>query len=140
MSKYYVDIYSEKDINIALNYVSKVVDDLAFSEMDKQKVLVSVAELTRNILDHTNSKGYFCCEGIFNEAIRIEIVDHGDGIEELENVLSGKEYIGKGLGLGLAGSKKLMDDFTIESSKGGTKIVAVKWKTGRRRKEKRTHN
>jgi serine/threonine-protein kinase RsbT len=122
-----VIISSEDDIYFALSTVRHFMKQLPFSESDQQKVFVSVSELTRNILDHACSKGFFYCE-IINQGIRFTVTDEGPGILNIEEALSGrKKSSSRGLGLGLSGVKRLMDEFQIETSTRGTKIVAIKW-------------
>ncbi|WLD94376.1 ATP-binding protein [Alkalihalobacillus sp. AL-G] len=139
MVKHTISINTENDIQIALHYVRKILNFLSFSDMDKQKVIVSVSELTQNILDHANHNGLFICESIDNQAIQITVKDNGQGIDNLEQILDGYEpQKPKGLGLGLAGAKRLMDDFAVESTKGGTTIVAIKRRTEIRNRKQRT--
>jgi serine/threonine-protein kinase RsbT len=122
-----VNISSEDDIYFALSTVRHFVKQLPFSESDKQKIFVSVSELTRNILDHAYSKGLFYCE-IIDQGIRFVVTDEGPGILNLDEILKGKKSASsRGLGLGLSGVKRLMDEFQIETSTRGTKIVAIKW-------------
>jgi serine/threonine-protein kinase RsbT len=122
-----VNISSEDDIYFALSTVRHFMKQLPFSESDQQKVFVSVSELTRNILDHASSKGLFYCE-LLDQGIRFTVTDEGPGILHLEDVLNGKKVSSsRGLGLGLSGVKRLMDEFQIETSTRGTKVVATKW-------------
>lgn len=127
---YYNTIRNENDITVSLFHIRKIMDKLTFSEMEKQKVLVTVSELTRNILDHTDKAGSFCCEVLNNRGVRLTIKDEGKGILHIEKILHGsyKNENSHGLGLGLAGAKRLMDEFTVETSEGGTTIVAIKWR------------
>lgn len=121
-----VNIYTEDDIYYALSVVRQLMKRIGFSELDQQKVLVSVSELTRNILDHACQKGVFACERI-DRGIRFTVTDSGPGIANLREVLQGKKSpASRGLGLGLSGVKRLMDEFQIETSEKGTKIVAIK--------------
>jgi serine/threonine-protein kinase RsbT len=122
-----VNISSEDDIYYALSTVRHFMKQLSFSESDQQKVFVSVSELTRNVLDHAYSKGIFYCE-LMDEGIRFIVTDDGPGIVDVDEVLQGKrKSSSRGLGLGLAGVKRLMDEFQIETSTRGTKVVATKW-------------
>ncbi len=122
-----VNISSEDDIYYALSTVRHFMKQLPFSESDKQKVFVSVSELTRNVLDHACSKGIFCCE-LMDEGIRLTVTDEGPGIADVDEVLKGKKKSSsRGLGLGLSGVTRLMDEFRIETSTRGTKVVAIKW-------------
>ncbi|MFC4767282.1 ATP-binding protein [Effusibacillus consociatus] len=121
-----VNISSEDDVYFALSTVRRLMKQLRFSDLEQQKVFVSVSELTRNILDHAGRKGIFYCE-IFDHGLRIEVLDQGPGISNIDDVLDGKKTpSSRGLGLGLSGVKRLMDEFYIETSTGGTKVVAVK--------------
>lgn len=122
-----VNISSEDDIYFALSTVRHFMKQLPFSESDQQRVYVSVSELTRNILDHACSKGLFYCE-LIDQGIRFTVTDEGPGILHIDEVLKGKKISSsRGLGLGLSGVKRLMDEFQIETSARGTKIVAIKW-------------
>ncbi|WP_019004692.1 ATP-binding protein [Cohnella laeviribosi] len=122
-----VNISSEDDIYFALSTVRHFMKQLPFSESDQQRIYVSVSELTRNILDHACGKGLFYCE-LINQGIRFTVTDEGPGIPNIDEVLNGKKgSSSRGLGLGLSGVKRLMDEFQIETSTRGTKIVATKW-------------
>lgn len=124
-------INSENDIRIAVKFVRSLARSLAFSEVEIHKLIVTVSELTHNILDHTDRSGFFICEDVEKRGITITVQDYGFGIKELDSILNGEISAGKkGLGLGLAGAKRLMDSFLIETSEKGTKIIATKWKNG----------
>lgn len=130
MGKQQVNVRTKDDLYLAISATRRMLKKLAFTKLEEQKVLVSVSELTRNVLDHTNSPGVFLCE-IIDNGIRISVVDKGPGIDNIEEVLNGvKSKQSKGLGIGLSGVKRLMDEFNIKTSqKEGTKVVAIKWKT-----------
>ncbi|WP_236034929.1 ATP-binding protein [Alkalihalobacterium elongatum] len=124
-----ITIRSEHDIRIAVNAVRILANSLSFSKVDLQKLIVAVSELTQNILDHTNEPGIFICESTDGKGIRIVVQDQGKGINELDQILEGEnDFQKKGLGLGLVGAKRLLDDFQIETSEKGTKVIATKWK------------
>ena len=122
-----ISIQSEDDIQIILNSVRTFMSASSFSEIDKQKVLVSVSELTRNVIDHASGIGHFWCE-LTDRSIRFSVHDRGSGIPNVEAALAGKKRPNsRGLGLGLAGARRLMDEFRIETSEKGTTIVAAKY-------------
>lgn len=129
MNSIKVPIRIDNDVYIALSLTRHLIKPLIFSKVDEQKILVSVSELTRNILEHSGTNGEFSCE-VFESGIRITAIDKGVGIEKVDDILNGSaKLMTKGLGLGLAGVKRLMDDFWINTSKGGgTKIIAIKWR------------
>lgn len=121
-----LSIRTEDDIYYALSIVRNLMHELGFSHLDQQKVLVSVSELTRNVLDHADAKGIFTCEQV-DRGIKFCVKDSGPGIRNIEEILEGRKQPGsRGLGLGLSGVRRLVDEFNIETSERGTKIVAIK--------------
>ncbi|MDQ0340480.1 serine/threonine-protein kinase RsbT [Caldalkalibacillus uzonensis] len=130
MSLHKVYIKNEDDVLQAVTLTRQLVKLLSFSKVDEQKILVSVSELTRNILDHASGKGVFKCE-LTQDQIRITVIDDGPGIDNVQAALRGKKRAGsQGLGLGLSGVQRLMDEMSIETSTGGgTKIIAIKRKS-----------
>lgn len=122
-------IRSEQDIRLAISAVRQIAQSVSFSEVDLQKVMVATSELTQNILDHTEGVGVFKCDDINGRGIRIAVQDNGKGIKELKRIFGGDTgFNKKGLGLGLAGAKRLLDEFQIDTSERGTKIIGIKWK------------
>ncbi|WP_231686842.1 ATP-binding protein [Bacillus sp. JCM 19034] len=107
-----------------------MANSITFSKVDLQKVIVSVSELTHNILDHAGGLGEFSCEYISDKGLKITVQDYGTGIKEIDKILNGDpNFNRKGLGLGLLGAKRLMDDLKIDTSERGTTIIAIKWKS-----------
>ncbi|WP_120190711.1 ATP-binding protein [Ammoniphilus oxalaticus] len=116
------------------------MERLSFSELDKQKVLVSVSELARNVLVHANGQGFIESK-ILKDSLCITVVDQGPGILNIEEILRCAEVKSEtGLGLGLNGVKRLMDEFYVETGEGGTKIIAVKWRGSSRGVERNRSN
>lgn len=131
-----VEIRSEDDVYFALSSVRYLMKQLAFTELDQQKVLVSVSELTRNVLDHAYGRGSFCCE-LIGRSIRVTVMDRDPGIPHVDRILKGEKVESvRGLGLGLCGVIRLMDEVHIETSMEGTKVVAVK-RQGRKQSNKK---
>lgn len=124
MDEVVVKIQSEDDIYIALSRIRHLIAGV-FPETDQQAVFVTVLELCRNVINHAGGSGTIIC-GWVNESIRIEVRDRGPGIADLDQILSGQYVSPTGLGLGLLGSKRLMDELNIETSERGTTVVAVK--------------
>jgi serine/threonine-protein kinase RsbT len=120
-----IEILSEYDVYQAISLVNYLIKNRSFSESDRQSIFISVLEVTRNILVHAGKKGVFRCEMVQNE-FRFTCMDKGPGIENLEDILRGTYKSSHGLGVGLAGAKRLMDDLTIETSKEGTRIIGIK--------------
>lgn len=102
-----------------------------FSIVDQTKIVTAASELARNTVIHAGG-GTVLIEQIVDgtrKGIRLTFEDQGPGIPDLELALKDGYTTGGGLGLGLSGSKRLMNEFRITSQVGaGTKVVVVKWK------------
>lgn len=105
--------------------------DAGFSLVDQTKLVTAASELARNTVDHGRG-GVAHIEIIRNEerrGLRLILEDEGPGIHDVEQALSDGYSTTGGLGMGLGGSKRLLNEFEIETAPGqGTRIVAVKWK------------
>ncbi|MDQ1910349.1 ATP-binding protein [Paenibacillus sp. GD4] len=128
-----VDIRTEDDIYYALHCVRFLMRDVPFNESEKQSVSVTVLELARNIIQHGGANGTLRCE-LTEDKLQLTFTDTGSGISNPEEIMKGRYRSASGLGLGLAGAKRLMDEFTLESSTKGTIIHAAKRINGNRRR------
>jgi len=102
---------------------------LGFGAVDQCGITTAISELARNAVVHGGG-GSITIKIIQNEKKGIEIVcrDDGPGIENLELALKGGYSTVGGLGIGLSGAKRLMDEFQIVSSAGrGTTVIVRKW-------------
>ena len=105
--------------------------ELRFSLVDQTKLVTAASELARNVLDH--GKGGEMTIEVLSEGarsgIRLTFEDQGPGIPDIEQALKDGFTTGGGMGLGLGGSKRLVNDFSIESQVGkGTKITVARWR------------
>ena len=102
---------------------------MGFSIPDATKIAVVVSELARNITLYTTGGTItLIAHNGERKGIKIIAQDKGPGIEDVERVLAGGYTTSKGLGMGISGSKKIMDEFEIQSVVGGgTTIKATKW-------------
>jgi serine/threonine-protein kinase RsbT len=104
---------------------------LGFSLIDQTKVVTAASELARNTVLHGGG-GTVTLESLRNDTrigIRLCFEDHGPGIPDIELALRDGYTTKKGLGLGLSGSRRLMNEFEIESTPGvGTKVRVTRWK------------
>ena len=101
-----------------------------FDETPSRLVATAVSELARNILKYagTGEIRLRQIEGRSGRGIEIEAVDRGPGIEDLEAAMRDHFSSGGTLGLGLPGVRRMMDEFSLESTPGeGTRVTAVKW-------------
>lgn len=123
-------IANEDDILDVRNSVKRVTALLNFSLVNQTKIISAASELARNTLEH--GKGGKSIIQLVSEperiGIRLIFEDTGPGIPDLDRALEDGYTTGKGMGLGLGGAKRLMDDFNIESKENeGTKVTVTKW-------------
>lgn len=126
-----IPIGSEGDIVAARKIVRDAAVMLGFGVTDVTRIVTASSELTRNIFRYAGS-GYMSWRLIAHAArtgIELTFEDHGPGIPDLECALKAGFSTSGGLGLGLPGAKRLMDEMEIESQAGvGTKVVIRKWR------------
>lgn len=124
-------ITEESNIVEVRNIVKIMATEMGFDNIDIIRITTATSELTRNIYEYA-SKGevsFFLIEENQQEGFKLTFKDEGPGIKDLDNVLNrnSKQKRTKGLGLGLAGAKNLMDEFEINTSDSGTTIELIKW-------------
>ena len=119
------------DVMTARRGGMEAAQTVGFSQADATKIAVVISELGRNIVNYAGSGAITV---VAQESMRgrtcIKIIaeDEGPGIANLDSALAGGQSTSGGLGLGLSGSRRMMDEFEIETAVGeGTVIRAVKW-------------
>jgi len=127
----HIRIENVHDVSSARRQGMETAVELGFPRADATKIAVVISELARNILVYAN-KGSITIltrKGVGSSSyIKIIADDKGPGIDNLDLAMSDGWTTSGGLGLGLSGSKRLMDEFNIDSQPGrGTTITAVKW-------------
>ena len=128
---YRIVIEREDDVYMASTIGKRVSEEYGLSKSEQTKFVVSILELTRNIVFYAG-KGELFIKPISSYGIEILAIDQGPGISNLEQVLNNTVQSKTGLGLGLSGVKRLMDEFEIISNDNGTRVRAVKWFKERR--------
>lgn len=122
---------SSNDVVLARQKVRQWATELRFSLVDQTKLVTAASELARNALDHGKG-GAMTMESLANGAkagLRLIFEDQGPGIPNIEQALKDGFTTGSGMGLGLGGSKRLVNEFSIESEVGkGTKVTVIRWK------------
>jgi len=123
-------ISQEIDVAYAALDAKNYAKDIGFSTADQYMISTAVSELARNIIIYA-IKGSIILNAVEDNSKRgIEVVaeDSGPGIQNLENAMQDKYSTGGTLGVGLPGTKRLMDDFQICSCRAkGTKVTIRKW-------------
>lgn len=125
-----VNIQTEWDIVAARQLGRNVAKELGFGIVDQARITTAISELARNIFIYAD-KGTVCIEKIYEKGhagLRIVAVDNGPGINDIRLAMEDGYSTSGGLGAGLPGVKRLMDEFHIVSSHAtGTEINAIKW-------------
>jgi serine/threonine-protein kinase RsbT len=102
-----------------------------FSLVDQTKIVTAASELARNTVLYGGG-GTVQLEALNDgpkRGLRLVFEDHGPGIADVEQALKDGFTTGSGLGLGLGGARRLMNDFQIESRPGaGTRVTVVRWR------------
>ena len=126
-----VSIQNSTDVVLARQKVRQWASELKFSLVDQTKLVTAASELARNALDHGKG-GRMVIEVVENlskAGLKMVFEDQGPGIPDIQAALRDGFTTGSGMGLGLGGSKRLVNDFSIESEVGkGTRITAIRWK------------
>jgi serine/threonine-protein kinase RsbT len=111
--------------------VRMVAAKSGLSLVDQTKVVTAASELVRNALVHGGgglARVEVVTSGNGRNGIRIGFSDEGPGIADLDLALTDGWSSGDGLGLGLSGARRLVDEFELTSGPGGgTSVVVVKW-------------
>jgi serine/threonine-protein kinase RsbT len=100
------------------------------SLVDQTKLITAASELARNTLVHGGS-GVARVETVQRDGrpgVKAVFTDDGPGIVDVEKALTDGYTTGSGLGLGLGGSRRLVDEFVLETAVGqGTTVTVIKW-------------
>lgn len=126
-----VPIRSESDVVVARQRVRTLSIEIGFSVVDQTKFVTAASELARNTLIYGGG-GSVLIRKLDNGSRRgllLRFEDEGPGIPDIEQALKDGFTTGGGLGLGLGGAKRLVNEFDIDSAPGrGTRITVVRWK------------
>ena len=124
-------IESSEDVVGVRGIVRQWAIELGFSLVDQTKIVTAASELARNALEHGKG-GQVRLEALNDGArrgVRLVFEDHGPGIADINQALRDGFTSGGGLGLGLGGARRLVNNFEIESKPGeGTRVAITRWK------------
>ena len=126
-----IPVHSSEDIVWVRQAVRTWAVELGFGLVDQTKLVTAASELARNTVDYGGG-GTVQLETLNNgvhRGLRLTFEDHGPGIPDVELALQDGYTTGGGLGLGLGGAKRLVNEFEIESRSGeGTRVCITRWK------------
>lgn len=123
-------VRADTDVVRVRQAVRSVAQTARLSLVDQTKLVTAASELARNTLVHGGG-GTAVVESVVTgrrTGVHVLFADTGPGIPDVALALSDGYSTGDGLGLGLSGSRRLVDSFELESAPGqGTRITIVKW-------------
>ncbi len=121
----------ENDIVMSRQQVRKLTQALKFSLVDQTKMITAASELSRNTVVYGGGgemRWQVLTLGL-KTGLRLEFEDHGPGIADVDLALTDGWTSGSGLGMGLSGSRRLVNEFDIRTAVGvGTCVTIVRWK------------
>jgi serine/threonine-protein kinase RsbT len=124
-------LLSEQDVVLARQLVRKKAQEAGLSLVDQTKLVTAASELARNTVKYGGG-GKMTLEILANGArkgVRLAFKDEGPGIPDLELALKDGWTSGNGLGMGLSGSKRLVNEFDLVTRVGeGTCVTIAQWK------------
>jgi serine/threonine-protein kinase RsbT len=126
-----VSIDSDADLVVARGQARALAQALGFSKTDSTLIATAVSEITRNIIIHVGA-GRIEMTPLYDEkryGLRVIAIDSGPGILDADLALEDGHAGRGGLGLGLPGVRRLMDEFAVDTTlDSGTTITMTKWR------------
>lgn len=126
-----VGIESDRDVIQVRQTTRAIAKELGFSLTDQTRITTAVSELARNVVQYAG-EGVIRIRILNNQGrvgLEVRAEDQGPGIPDVKHALQGGHSTSGGMGLGLLGAKRLMDEFEISSTPNvGTTVVIRKWR------------
>lgn len=125
-------VRAEEDLLAARHAVRAAAVAAGFTIVDQTKIVTAASELVRNAYIHGGG-GTLTVEAVRDRGgrvgLRLRVRDEGPGIADVEQAMTDGFSTGAGLGHGLGGTRRLVDDFTLDTEPGrGTTVTVVRWK------------
>ncbi|WP_407430419.1 anti-sigma regulatory factor [Arcticibacter sp.] len=133
LSKDTIEVIKESDVVFAKNRVKEVAVKIKMGLVNQTRLITAASELLRNMMRYAN--GGKCTIEVVSSGrtngIRLTFTDKGPGIPDIAKAMEDGFSTGKSLGLGLPGTKRLVNEFNIKSTVGeGTTVTIIKWANG----------
>ena len=126
-----LQVTGESNIVSVRQAVRRLALEIKLSLVDQTKIVTAASELARNLLVYGGG-GEVVLEIIRSgtrAGLRVQFVDQGPGIPDVEQALRDGYTSGSGMGLGLGGARRLVNEFEIDSAPGkGTRVSIIRWK------------
>jgi len=122
---------AERDIVACRQLVRKLTQELKFSLVDQTKMITAASELSRNTIVYGQGgvmRWQIVSEGA-RTGLRLVFEDEGPGIPDIDLALTDGWTSGTGMGIGLSGSRRLVNDFELRTVVGqGTSVTITRWR------------
>ncbi|MXV53180.1 anti-sigma regulatory factor [Pedobacter sp. HMF7647] len=133
MSKDTIKISQEQDVVFLKNRVKETAVKIKMGLVNQTRIITAASELVRNMMRYAN--GGNCVIEVVSSGrvngVRLTFTDKGPGIPDIAAAMRDGFSTGRSLGLGLPGTKRLVNEFDIKSKVGeGTTVTIVKWANG----------
>ena len=127
-----IGLENDQDIAVARTQVRALAAALGFRALDQTRLATVASELARNVIKYAG-RGRLIAQPTEDsngrQGLRLIFEDQGPGIPSIAEAMREGFSTGRGLGFGLPGSKRLVDEFKIESEMGrGTRVTVLRWK------------
>jgi serine/threonine-protein kinase RsbT len=123
-------VRTESDMLLVRQLVRESAKELGFGALDLTRIVTAASELGRNVLVHGGG-GTMLLETLVKDerrGVRLTFEDKGSGIADLEQAMTDGFSTRGGLGLGLGGSKRLVNEFEVATRVGeGTRVTVTRW-------------
>lgn len=128
-----LQLQTDQDVAASRQLVRRLAQELGLSLVDQTKLVTATSELARNTVKYGGG-GIMRAERLHRghkTGLRVTFTDQGPGIPDIEQAMADGFTTGSGLGLGLSGAKRLVNEFEIESRPGeGTRVTITRWFAG----------
>ncbi|MCU1286276.1 MAG: hybrid histidine kinase [Acidobacteriales bacterium] len=122
-----VDLQFENDVVQARQRAREIAASLGFDHQEQIRIATATSEIARNAFRYaTRGRVIFSVSLGTPQSLQVEVEDKGGGILALEQILAGRYKSQSGMGMGILGTKRLMDKFAIHSSATGTAVLFAK--------------
>ncbi|ATD66702.1 anti-sigma regulatory factor [Luteimonas chenhongjianii] len=123
-------VRTEQDVVLARQAARQAAVGCGLRLVDQTKLITAASELARNAVVYGGGglMQWTIVQDGLRKGVRLEFTDEGPGIPDIEQALTDGWTSGKGMGLGLSGSRRLVDVFELDSAPGrGTRVTITKW-------------
>lgn len=128
-----LNVQNDRDVIVCRNRVKEVAVKIGMGLVNQTKLITAVSELARNMLIYGGG-GNVLMEVVLRgreQGVKLTFQDRGPGIADIAKAMQDGFTTGKSMGMGLPGAKRLVSEFSIESTVGkGTTVKIIKWKNG----------